>query len=417
MKLQNFKNITWLLILLSLGCGSKTENQDITARAKAIHDRVLTVDTHCDTPLLMADTTWDVGVRHESGKRRSGKVDLPRMKEGGLDVEFFAAFVGQRERTAENYNWAQKRADQLIAYVKKMCQKYSATIRFAASPDEAYQNEKNGLLSAFIGMENGFPIGKDIKNIKRYYDMGVRYITLCHVSNNDICDSSTDSNGPEHNGLSEFGRRVVAEMNRMAMIVDVSHISDKSFFDVLEVSKAPVIASHSCGRALCDNPRNLTDDMLKALAANKGVIQICIFTDYVKKPKPNPERDKAIEELKAKFGPWEKVKDAQVRKHYRNEYHEIYDKYPRKKAAVKDVVDHIDHVVKLVGIDHVGIGTDFDGGGSVVGCDDVSEMPNITIELVKRGYTEEDIRKIWGGNFIRVFREVNKIAKEIAENR
>jgi len=293
-----------------------------------------------------------------------------------------------------------------------MCNDYSDKIVLTTTPDEAYQNKNKSLLSAYIGMENGFPIGKDLNNLKRYYDMGVRYITLCHVKNNDICDSSTDKDGPEHHGLSEFGRRVVTEMNRLGMIIDVSHISDKAFYDVLKLSKTPVIASHSCVRALCDNPRNISDEMLKALAVNGGVIQICLVNEYLKKLQPNPEREHALKALQQKYGPWEKVMDSEVRKKYRNEYYTVIEKYPQEKATVQDVVDHIDHVVELAGIDHVGIGTDFDGGGGVDGCDDVSEMPNITTELVKRGYSEDDIRKIWGSNFMRVFREVIKFAGE-----
>ncbi|MBD3338376.1 MAG: membrane dipeptidase, partial [Candidatus Lokiarchaeota archaeon] len=183
-------------------------------------------------------------------------------------------------------------------------------------------------------------------------------------------------------------------------------ISDEAFFDVLETTTAPVIASHSSVRAICDNVRNLSDDMLKALAENGGVIQICIYTEYVKKPKPNPEREQALAALREKYGPWEDVKDQEIKKQYRNEYYDIREKYPVEKATVADVVDHIDHVVELIGIDHVGIGTDFDGGGGVIGCDDVSEMPNITRELVRLGYSDKDIEKIWGGNFMRVFREV-----------
>jgi membrane dipeptidase len=192
--------------------------------------------------------------------------------------------------------------------------------------------------------------------------------------------------------------------------VDISHVSDKSFFDVLEVTKAPVIASHSSVRALCDHPRNLSDEMLKALAANGGVIQICLVSSFVKEEKPNPERDKAMAELQEKYGSWRDIKDEETRKKIREEYMAIYQRYPAERATLKDLIDHIDHVVKLIGIDHVGIGSDFDGGGGVEGCDDVSDMPHITEELVRRGYSENDISKIWGGNLMRVFRQVQAIA-------
>jgi membrane dipeptidase len=337
------------------------------------------------------------------------------MREGGLDVEFFAAFVAQRDRTPENYLWAQQAADKYIHLIQKMCSDYSETIALALTPDDAYNNEKNGKLSAYIGMENGFPLAKDIGNVRRYYDMGVRYITLCHTKNNDICDSSTDPNGAEFQGLSEFGRQVVAEMNRLGMIIDISHVSDSSFFDVLRISQAPVIASHSCVRALCDNPRNLNNEMLHALAKNDGVLQVCIFTEYLEPAPPNPDRDAALAALDEKYGIWENITDDNIRKQYRHEYHDIYQQYPRHKTTVSRLVDHIDHIVKLVGIDHVGIGTDFDGGGGIIGCDDVSEMPNITIELVQRGYSEKDISKIWGENFMRVFRKVNQVAAKLQE--
>ena len=402
---MKMKHFTLAVILISVSCC-----QNLVENGTQFHHELFTIDTHCDTPLHMADTTFDIGVRHIPGGEGSGKIDLPRMRDGGLDAEFFAAFVGQRARTAENYTWAQNRVDHLISLVKDMCKRYPEMIAFADKPEDAYENNDAGLLSAYIGIENGFALGMDIENVKRYYDMGVRYITLCHTSNNDICDSSTDKKGPEHDGLSDYGRQVVREMNRLGMIVDVSHISDKAFFDVIGETTAPVIASHSSVRAVCDNPRNLTDDMITALAENGGVIQICIFTDYVKTPAPNTERDSAFAALWNKYDNWEKSEDPEIRKKLRREYHEIDAMYPKEKATVADLVDHIDHVVELVGIDHVGIGTDFDGGGGIDGCDEVSEMPNITIELLRRGYSKEDIEKIWGANFMRVFREVERIA-------
>jgi len=206
--------------------------------------------------------------------------------------------------------------------------------------------------------------------------------------------------------LTDFGKEVVAECNRLGIMVDVSHASDKSFFDVLKVTRAPVIASHSCVRALCDHKRNISDDMLKALASNNGVIQICFVSSFVKKTKPNPEREKALAELREKYGSWSEVRDEDLREKIEDAYMDIYEKYPSEKATVQELVDHIDYVVSFIGVDHVGIGTDFDGGGGVEGCDDVSELPNITTELLRRGYSEEDIRKIWGANIMRVFRKV-----------
>jgi membrane dipeptidase len=389
----------------------ETGEEALKAEAREIHDRVLTVDTHSDTPTLILRSGWDMGERHEPGQRRSGKIDLPRMAEGGLDAEFFVVFVGQGERTPEGYARARERADKLLDVIHKMAEDYPQLVELATSPEDAYRLEKEGKRAAFIGMENGYPIGKDLSLVKEYYNRGVRYITLCHSSDNDICDSSTDEVDPEDNGLSDFGREVVAECNRLGIMVDVSHISDNSFFDVLKLTKAPMIASHSSVRALCDHPRNLSDEMLKALALNDGVIQICFVSSFVKKAKPNPERDKALAELREKYGSRSEIKDPSLLEKMENEYMDIYEKYPSEKATVKELVDHIDHVVNLIGIDHVGIGTDFDGGGGIDGCNEVSEMPNITLELLRRGYSEEDIRKIWGGNVMRVFRKVIEVAK------
>jgi membrane dipeptidase len=245
--------------------------------------------------------------------------------------------------------------------------------------------------------------------VKQYYDQGARYITLAHTKNNDICDSSTDPDGAENNGLSTFGTEVVKEMNKLGMMIDISHISDKSFFDVLKVTNAPVLASHSSCRALCGSPRNLSDDMLLALKENGGVIQICILGNYLKTPDPNPELDAKLKDLRTKYGDYNALSDS-VKKVVRKEYKAIQKTY-EKPATVKDVVDHIDHVVQVIGIDYVGIGTDFDGGGGVDGCRTASDMKNITIELLRRGYSKKDITKIWGGNIMRVLQKVEYLAK------
>lgn len=403
-----FFSVFWLT-----SCAPEKDEEALKAEAREIHDRVLTVDTHSDTPSLMLRKGWDIGERHEPGQRRSGKIDLPRMAEGGLDAEFFAVYVGQGERTPEGYARARERANLLLGAIHKMAKDYPQLVELATSPEDAYRLEKEGKRAAFIGMENGYPLGKDLSLVEEYYDRGIRYITLCHSSDNDICDSSTDKRNPEDKGLSDFGKEVVAECNRLGIMVDISHASAKSFFDVLEVTKAPVIASHSCVRTLCDHPRNLSDEMLKALASNNGVIQICFVSSFVKKAKPNPEREKALAELREKYGSWSEVRDESAREKMEDEYMDIYEKYPSEQATVQELVDHIDYVVNLIGVDHVGIGTDFDGGGSIEGCDDVSELPNITEELLRRGYSEEDIQKIWGANIMRVFRKVVEVSAGI----
>ena len=385
------------------------DEETVEQRAAAIHDAVLTIDTHVDTPLLLIQPGFDIAKKNNP-RKGGGKLDFPRMKEGGLDAVFFAVFVGQGPRSSEGNRKAKNKALDILDAIHKAVKTHSSLAETALTPDDAYAIEKKHKRAIYIGMENGYPVGRDLTMVKRYYDLGVRYITLCHTRNNDICDSSTDK--AEHNGVSLLGKKVIEEMNRLGMVSDVSHISDAAFDDVLKYTKAPVIASHSCARAICDNPRNLSDDMLRELAEKGGVIQMCILSDYVKTPEPNPERDAAVKELRAKYKNFSDLSDKEKQK-ARKEWFELQEKFPRNLANVSDVVDHIDHVVKVVGIEYVGIGTDFDGGGGVDGCFDVSELGNITIELVRRGYSEEQIRKIWAGNFMRVFREVEKIAGEV----
>lgn len=390
-----------------LGCGNRplTDDTKLEERAKALHSKMVTIDTHTDTPLNFLRTGFDFS--GENNTAIGSKVDLAKMEKGGLDAAFFAVFIGQRECTPERYTEVNARAMEIFNAIYATVKQYPSRAAIATTPDDVYRLKKESKRAIYIGVENGYPIGDDIGQVKAFYDLGARYITLCHTRNNQICDSSTDPDGPRHNGLSEFGRKVVQEMNRLGMMVDVSHISDKAFYDVLEVSKAPVIASHSCARAICDNPRNLTDDMLRALAKNGGVVQMCILSEYVKKGEPNPARDSAYRALRTKWNNFRGLTPEQE-KQATTEWYELEEKYPVKLATVADVVDHIDHMVKVMGIDHVGIGTDFDGGGGVDGCRDASQMYCITMELLRRGYSEKDIRKIWGENFLRVFREVEK---------
>lgn len=393
-------------VLALFSCNQYYRGDDLSRKAMQIHENVLTVDSHTDTPLWFVRGEFDLTKKHDA-REHGSKIDFPRMEEGGLDAVFFAVFLGQRERTPAGNAEAFKRAERIFDSVFAVVERTSGFAEIALTPDDARQIAENGKRAVFLGIENGYPLGTDISLVKHFYDRGARYITLCHTKNNDICDSSTDST--EHNGLSDFGKDVVREMNSTGMMVDVSHISDKSFYDVIEISKAPVIASHSSSRSICNHPRNLTDSMLKALAKNGGVAQVCILSDYVKKMPPNPQRDSAQNALREKYNGFENLTDEEMEQ-AREEWHAVNKKYPKNMASVEDVVDHIDHMVNVAGIDHVGIGTDFDGGGGVNGCFDVSELPNITIELVKRGYNEEEIAKIWGGNFMRVMRQACEIA-------
>jgi membrane dipeptidase len=381
-------------------------NQALEKKSSAIHQKALTVDTHCDTPMLMVEEEgFDVGQRHQAPQSR---VDFPRMKDGGVDAMFFAAFTSQKATTDENTEVAYKLANQMIDSIYSACKRYSNLAEVATKAADAARIEKEGKRAIYIGMENGFPLGENLSRVKEFYDRGVRYITLCHSSNNKVCDSSSDKKGPINNGLSKFGEKVVKEMNKLGMIIDVSHISDKSFYDVISLSKAPVIASHSSVRAIAHHNRNMTDDMIKKLAAKGGVIQICLLDDYIKDPDTTTVRYRKEAELRKIFNTRGDSLSETERAELRKQYQELRDQAQAELPTVADYVDHIDYVKKLVGIDYVGIGSDFDGGGGLAGCADVSEFPNITLEMLKRGYTDEEIIKVWGGNFFRAFKEVEK---------
>lgn len=297
---------------------------------------------------------------------------------------------------------------QYAAKIHARVGRYPDCARIALTPEEAYRNKKKEILSIFIGIENGYAIGSDLGLIEEYHWRGVRYMTLCHSWNNDKCDSSTDTAGAEHGGLSNFGEEAVASMNRMGMMIDISHVSDESFYDVLKVSKVPVIASHSSARAVCDNPRNLSDSMILALAKHKGVIQLCLLSDYVKKMPANPRRDSARASWWSKYPQFDSL-PPDLQRLARSEWRTIDRNYPPSRAAVSDLCDHVDHIARLAGVDCIGIGTDFDGGG-LADCRDAAELGNITQELVRRGYSKKDISKIWGGNLMKVFSETIRYA-------
>ena len=401
-----------ILILLLSGITTLSipvQKDDVTK----IHDKALTVDTHCDTPMSMVEGNFDVGKRNTPPRSR---VDFPRMKEGGLDAMFFAAFTSQKERTSQNIQDAFSLANRMIDSTYAACNRYHNLAEIATTSADARRIEKTGKRAIYIGLENGFPIGTDLSRIQAFFNKGVRYITLCHSSNNDICDSSTDRKGAEHNGLSGFGKQVVSEMNRLGIMIDVSHMSDKSFYDVIETSKAPVIASHSSVRAIAHSPRNLTDDMIKKLAAKGGVIQICLLDEYIKDPDTTTVRYKKEKEMREIFRTRSATMSETERAELRKQWTALRESMPRDLPNVADLVDHIDHVKKLVGVDYVGIGSDFDGGGGLADVQDVSQYPNITAELLKRGYTEKEIDKIWGGNLFRVMAQVEKIAGKNASN-
>ncbi|UCE39898.1 MAG: membrane dipeptidase [Candidatus Aminicenantes bacterium] len=396
-----------LLIVLVLIFSCQQADNTLAERAMDIHDRVLTADTHVDTPYMLLQPGFDI-TKVNDRNQGGGQVDFPRMKQGGLDAVFFAVYMDQGDRTQQDFEAAVANAHERLTLLHETIQKHPDWVKLALTPDDAYRIEKEKKRAMFLSIENGYPMGLDLDLITAYYDRGVRMSGLCHSGTNEICDSATDE--PEHGGLSDVGKEVVREMNRVGMLVDVSHISDEAFFDVVETSRVPVTASHSSSRAMCDSPRNMTDAMLEALAENGGVIQLCLLSSFIKKIDQDPRREEALEKLDKKYPERRQSEDEQ--KKYEEERREIDRMYPRKRATVADAVDHIDHIVELIGIDHVGIGSDFDGGGGLEDCMDASELGNVTFELVKRGYTEEQIRKIWGGNLMRIMREAQQFAEK-----
>ena len=416
----------FLVAVLSLSCAqagdevAEPTELEVEAMARELHDRLVTIDTHDDIPSNFATEEVDPGVR--DGRQ----VTLPKMREGGLDVAFFVVYVGQGERTDEAYARAKESALAKFAAIHRMAEEmYPDEIEIAYRADDVERIIGEGKLVAAIGIENGYPIGTDLGNVQEFYDLGGRYITLSHGGHNQICDSSTPRLPPrgndeevEHDGISEFGEQVVAEMNRLGMMIDVSHISKASMLDAVRLSQAPIIASHSSTSALCDVPRNLDDEQLLAMKENGGVAQLVALGSFVKL---QPERREATMALREELGirriPRSEI-DAMSDEEradyeakmatYQERIAELDTLYP--PANVQDFVDHIDHAVELVGIDHVGISSDFDGGGGLQGWSDASEAANVTIELVHRGYSEEDIAKLWGQNLLRVWREVEAVS-------
>lgn len=394
--------------MLLVGGSLLAQSQPSAKYITKVHEKAITIDSHTDTPMWFLNEEYSFASTHDSRTQRS-KVDIPRMEAGRLDGIFLAVFVGQQERDAKGNLSAKLEALQVFDSIHSNLRRFPQYIQLALKSEDIYPIVKENKRAIFIGLENGYPIGADLSLIDSFYFRGARYITLCHTLNNDICDSSTDPKGAEYNGLSDYGAEVVKKMNEKGIMIDVSHASDSSFYDIIRLSKAPVIASHSCARAICDNPRNMNDDMLRALAKNGGVIQMCILSAYVKPVVAQPERDSAKAEVRKKYGSFYSL-DAAGRKLFLDDWNKVDREFPAILANVSDVVDHIDHIVKIAGINHVGIGTDFDGGGGVDGCFDVSEIKNITAELLKRGYSQKDVNKIWGGNLLRVFSEVEKLA-------
>ncbi|MDR2936230.1 MAG: gamma-glutamyl-gamma-aminobutyrate hydrolase family protein [Rikenellaceae bacterium] len=341
-------------------------------RAKAIHEKYLTVDSHTDTPMLfdryaVVDTAPTLKLTPDPmdiGRRDPvARVDLVKMAEGHLDAAIEAAYIPQGPRNEVANREVTARAVEILKILREMIDAHSGLVGQARTFAEAEVLKRAGKKSIFFGLENGYALGRNLENLTMFRELGVVYVTLCHNGANDLCDSSAGA--VEHGGLSSLGREAVREMNRLGVVIDLSHAADTTFWDVLNESTAPVIASHSSARALCDHPRNLTDDQLRAIAAKGGVVQVCLYHGFLSKD---------------------------------------------HQATLMDAVDHIDHVVRVAGVDCAGIGSDFDGGGGIPGCDGANELINITIELLRRGYTEPDIEKILGRNLRRVIDNIQAAA-------
>lgn len=402
-----------LIAILTAGlltaCDSPVDEKEVGA----IHERVLTLDTHVDIPFNFATDEVD------PANMPDAQVDLQKMEAGGLDAVFFIVYVGQTERTEENYAKAKADAAMKFGAIHRMTDDlYPDRIELAYSAADAARISESGKLVAFIGIENGFTIGKDISLLETYHQLGARYMTLVHGGHNDIGDSATpranlDAGPEEHGGLSEFGGLVVDEMNRLGIMVDISHVSRQTMLDATARSKAPVIASHSSVTTVADHPRNMNDEQLRALKENGGVIQIVAFDSYVKII--SPEKSEARMGLMTEMGMSSPrdfaALDDEGRAALQAGMAAIDEQYPG--ANVSDFVDHIDHAVSIVGIDHAGISSDFGGGGGVEGWNSADETINVTRGLVARGYSEEDIAKLWSGNLLRVLAEVEQLAAEI----
>jgi membrane dipeptidase len=430
----------------------------LVQRARAIHDRVIALDTHNDIEPENFTTAKNYTQRLDT------QVNLPKMVEGGLDASFFIVYVGQPNPAQQpdslspaGFDRAYKQAIEKFEAVHRLTEQIAPDkIGLALTAADVRRIAASGRKVALIGVENGYPIGEDLRRVKEFYDRGGRYMSLAHNGNNQLSDSNTGERDGYtwKNGISPLGERVIAEMNRLGLMVDVSHPSKGSMLRAAALSKAPIIASHSAVRALCNVSRNMDDEMLRALAKTDGVVQIVGFAGYIKNPRPDsPERAAALASLRKEFalpdppapgpgcnapavaaagggpgassapaaqapaaGGFQTALDALPaprRADYDRRRADIDKRLPAGLASVKDLVDHIDYAVKLIGIDHVGISSDFDGGGGLSDWRDAADTFNITLELVRRGYTEEQIGKIWSGNLLRVMARVEQVAKQL----
>ena len=427
-----FKVIVFALLIAS--CNNKQEptnnlmnySDEILEKAQAIHDRVLVLDTHVD--ISVTNFTADKNYTKDLGNQ----VNLPTMEAGGLDVAWFIVYTGQGALTPEGYDKAYENAVSKFDAIHRLTKEIAPErIGLAVSSTEAKELHASGKKIAMIGVENAYPLGTDISRVKEFYDRGARYMSLSHNGHSQFCDSNTGEKDSlwVDKGVSDLGKLVIKEMNKWGIMIDVSHPSKQSIKDMITLSKAPIIASHSSARALCNHSRNLDDEQLEWMKSNGGVVQTVAFSSYVSTEKHSAHAAALSEKVTAlakekglEMKSWDEIRklEATERDRYMKTYRAMSEEAASmmsdedpKPVDVADYVDHIDYLVKKMGLDHVGISSDFDGGGGIYGWNDASETLNITAELVKRGYTEAQIAQLWSGNLLRVLDDVSAIAKEL----
>jgi membrane dipeptidase len=396
--------LTRMVVLSTVSCLLASAADVISERAHKLQFSSIVLDTHDDTTQRFFSKDFDIGKQNAEGH-----VDIPRMREGGMNAIFFSIWIDGKIMGPAA---VEKALDQIDA-VHENVKSHSQDMLFARTAADVRKAHEEGKIAALMGVEGGHMMGNDIRVLRIFADLGVRYMTLTHFYNDEWADSSTDK--PAHNGLTDFGKEVVREMNRQGIMVDISHVSDKTFYDALEVSKAPLIASHSSCRALCNHPRDMTDDMIKALAAKGGVIQI----NYEKSFIDQAYRDASEREtggVVASIGELTKNcnnDEACIAREMSKKEKQLTAEGKLPHVSWERIVDHIDHAVKLVGADHVGLGSDFDGASMPEGMEDCSKLPKITEALLRKGYSDSDVRKILGENTLRVMEAAERVSREM----
>ena len=371
------------------------------ADPRALQSRLFTIDTHIDTPTAsLTRAGWDFGAKHDYATDRS-QCDLPRMESGGIDAMVFAVYSTQAARTPAGFAAIHGQTLEVFARTHQVLQQNAGRCGLALTAEDGLRLKAEGRRAIYLSIENSYSLGRELGHVRKFYDLGVRMLGLTHMLNNDLADSSTDPRGTEWGGLSPFGREVVAECNRLGILLDASHASDQALVDLIGCSKSPVILSHSGCRAVCDHPRNIGDDLLRALAASGGVIQLNALPVAVV-TSPEDGRTAALSAMLLSLA--DAVLTPEVLAAVGQEWHRIETTYANPTATLDDYIKHLEHAVKVAGIDHVGIGCDLDGGGGVTGLNDVGEYPNLTAALLARGWAEGDLAKLWGGNTLRLYR-------------